>query len=142
MRYHWGFAVGHIYSGQRSGLRDGSEVAQPHTNSETIIGADGTDEGIDQCQDMDILNDGHAIGSDAGIEDSLLECQETEILNDGHMIGSDAGLEEPLSETNGGQLDTDNSDSDSVGDDDYNDDVDVLAFDEMYGDSQNYEVYD
>jgi hypothetical protein len=107
MRYHWGFAVGHVYARRR---HDGSGVDPPYmSNIEEAMNDDSVNDGVDQCQEDDMPTEERNVGSD---DDSNIEFRS----------------------------DCNSSDSEDI--EESCDDVDSLAFDEMYGDLRNYEVYD
>jgi hypothetical protein len=74
------------------------------------------------------------VTNDDSADDEVDQCQEEDIPHEEHSVGSDDERDVDF------QSDRDSSDSEDI--EEAYDDVDALAFDEMYGDFQNYEVYD
>jgi hypothetical protein len=122
MRYHWGLSVGHIYSHPSSGLQDTQRANLVHKSNVEEINEDdvGVDDIMVEMEHHGEENDEHA--DDDHIGDATSEPDEH---------GSD------ISNYNGG----DDGDGDGDGGNGDNDD-DLLAFDEMYGDEDDWEVYD
>ena len=117
MRYHWGLAIGHIYGHKPL---DRNAVDPPCQNSD--------DEPIGSCvmddEDTTRQEQGHAVTSH---DDHV---NETDSDLEGNEQGSDEGL------------DSDGSLGSFEGEEDFGDDVDALAFEEMYGLPQEHETYE
>jgi hypothetical protein len=112
MRYHWGLAPGHVYSGMYSKSQDGESIA-------TLPPSD--------FEDVDVGND------DTGNDGSP-------IVSGGACIDIGNNVEESDSRDDDSSEDSEGLDDDL--DEELHDEAELLAMDEMYGDSQDMDLYE
>lgn len=122
MRFHWGLGIGHLYSHQRG--------------ADSLASHPGEGINITLTDDEETVEDDGEIEEDEEVVIAMSESQ-----GDNLEQGSN---DEEISNA-GESSDTDGYSSESDGGEEYiddDDDDDILEYDEMYGNSREYELYD